>query len=96
MDDVIQKAKELGLHLLSVLIDLLYLVIWVYMNGKADSWIENVPLVSIGATEKICFEIVFAVSSLLPVVFYLYRDLRVMTLRVGRELENEKRRDRIG
>ena len=92
MGELWRKAKELGLHLLSVALDLAYLVLWVYANAFADEWIARKHLGGIGRVEELSFDVIFAVGSVLPVLFWIYRDIRIMGIRTKRAIEEERRR----
>lgn len=91
MKELLQRAKELGLHLLDVLLDLVYLCLWLFLNWKVDVWIEGVHLNRIGKIEENCFVIIFAIASVMPVLFYIGRDLVIMAMRTKHALDVQRR-----
>jgi ABC-type transport system involved in Fe-S cluster assembly fused permease/ATPase subunit len=66
---------------ISGLIDSVFLIIWVFTQWLTNSIINNLNLSNIDKWVLIIFQILFAASTLAPVIVYIYVDVRIMILR---------------
>jgi hypothetical protein len=77
----------------SSMIDSAFLALWV-----ATQWVVNnkvvTPLVLTGIDKVVLtiFQVLFAISTLAPVVITIYKDIRIMLLRTNRKIRNETNR----
>jgi hypothetical protein len=74
---------------LSGLIDSVFLVLWVFVQWGTQRLITNLALFGIDVWVFSLFQILFAVSTVAPVVLYIYADIRIMALRMQRRIRRE-------
>ena len=72
--------------IISGVIDSVFLIIWVVSQWGTNSIISNLGLSGIDEWVLITFQILFAVSTLAPVIVYIYVDVRIMILRAQRRI----------
>jgi ABC-type transport system involved in Fe-S cluster assembly fused permease/ATPase subunit len=67
--------------IISGVMDSVFLIIWVVTQWATNNIINNLNLSGIDKWVLITFQILFAVSTLAPVIVYIYVDIRIMILR---------------
>lgn len=92
-DKVSHKIKTYGKFYLHIIIDLVFLILWIFaqfMTEHCIYWIKNtfpgLHLDGIETTVFIVFKIIFAITTLFPVALYTFRDLTIMWYRVKQEI----------
>jgi hypothetical protein len=76
----------------SSLIDSAFLALWVTVQWFVNNKVVT-PLILTGIDRFVLtiFQILFAISTLAPVVITIYRDIRIMLLRTQRKIRKEIR-----
>ena len=67
--------------LLASLIDAGFLVTWVWLQHWTSSYINGLELSSIDKATTVAFQILFAIATLAPILFYIVRDVTIMAMR---------------
>jgi len=77
---------------ISSLLDSAFLAFWVWVQWLTSGKVIA-PLKLSGVDQWVlsAFQILFGVSTLAPVVIYIYADIRVMLLRAQRRIQQEKK-----
>ncbi len=75
--------------LLGSVIDSGFLVGWVWVQHMSDVAIGNIQLSLIDETTLRIAQIIFAVATIAPIVLFLYKDIRVMAIRVSLVIKKE-------
>lgn len=89
------RLMSFGKQITCILIDALFLCLWVAVQWAVNTFvIERLELSSIDKWTLVVFRIIFAVSTLVPVVVYIYTDLRVMFIRVQKRIKEERASDK--
>jgi len=89
--------KELGNQIqvfmqwsISSIIDSAFLALWVLLQWLLDvKVIQEYKLSSIDFWILFTFQIIFAVSTVIPVIIFIYTDIRIMLLRARRRIQRE-------
>jgi hypothetical protein len=84
--DLSRKSALAILWIGSAFIDVIFLLVWVFLQFAADGFISRLHLSWINHCVLVAFQILFAVSTLSPVVLYIYTDLRIMAQQAGAEI----------
>ena len=90
----LKDAKIFGRWLLSSVIDSGFMAGWVVIQWSAQQIVSRYPLQGIDAWVLYIFQIVFAITTLVPVLAYIVMDLAVMVIRVRRYLYVETTKNR--
>jgi len=91
------RWKELGGQIqvffqwgISSIIDSAFLAFWVFLQWFIDvKVIQTYKLSNIDNWVLLAFQIIFAVSTVIPVIIFIYTDIRVMFLRAKRRIQKE-------
>ena len=84
--------NHLRLHLftaLAALIDAAFLVFWVVMQWFVSHILDGIHLSGIDVLTKGAFLVMFAVSTLTPILVYMYRDIRIVIIRSNHAIQQE-------
>lgn len=74
----------------SALIDAAFLALWVFVQWLVSvKVIKKLELAGLDRLVLTAFQLLFAISTLAPVVVHTYADIRVMILRARRRIQNE-------
>ena len=87
--DVKSRARNLGVHIVHILIDAAFLVLWLALQYGVDYVIKKLELSGIGYWMLVIFQVVFAISTLVPVIIYIWLDISVMVIRAGKKIKQE-------
>ena len=85
-----QQAKVFLFWGAASLIDGLFLVIWIFVQWLANKVMDELPLSGIDDIVLKAFLGIFAVSTLAPVIIYMYVDIRIMAMRAQKIIAQEK------
>lgn len=80
---------------ISSLLDVVFLAIWVGTQWLVNKFIANLELSGIDEWVLLNFQLLFAISTLVPPVIYIYVDTRIMLLRASRRIQREKELSRV-
>ena len=86
------KASEMTLHLICVLLDSLFLILWAVPNLYIGRFIEGLHGSPIDEIVLRCLQVVFGVSTIAPICISLYKDLRIMIKHATRQSARSSRR----
>lgn len=81
------RTRQLGIHMACIVIDAFFLCLWVVVQWGVQWVASTLPLSGVDKWALAAFRIMFAVATLVPVVLYIYADLRIMLIRAGRRVE---------
>lgn len=90
-----ELGAELGVFVrwaISVLFDSVFLVIWVFVQWATQRIIAGLQLSGIDVWVFNSFQILFAFSTVIPIVVYVYVDIRIMLLRAQSRIQQEIKR----
>jgi hypothetical protein len=72
--------------IISGVIDSVFLIIWVVTQWGTNNIISNLSLSGVDKWVLITFQILFSISTLAPVIVYIYVDINIMILRAQRRI----------
>lgn len=89
--------KEVGVNFrvysvwaLSSVIDSSYLAVWVVVQWAVNEFIINrLRLTGVDSWVLLVFQIIFAISTLIPIIVYIYVDIRIMIVRAQYAIRQE-------
>ena len=88
--DLSRELKVFTIWAISGLIDSAFLALWVIVQWLVNEYIiTKLNLSFLDQRVLSVFQIVFAVSTLAPVIIYIYTDIRVMIIRAQSRVQNE-------
>jgi hypothetical protein len=82
------QAKLFTTWAVSSLIDGGFLVLWVIVQWSVSKTIETFPLKGPDQWVLSVFQILFSISTLVPVIVYIYIDVRLMLLQARRTIRD--------
>jgi hypothetical protein len=89
--DLKERLEVFVTQAASSLIDSGFLALWVIVQWAMNEYVVNrLKLSGIDKWVLLAFQVVFALSTLAPVVMYIYVDIRVMILKAQRRIRREK------
>lgn len=88
------RAKNVGVQVICIAIDSLFLIFWILIQYLVDTYVvSKLGLRGIDSWMLLGFQWLFAVSTLIPVIVNIYVDLRIVLqraqTRIARETETE-------
>jgi len=94
-----KEWKDLGVRLkvftkwtISGLIDSAFLALWVLIQWFVnDKVIANLKLSGVDKWVLLIFQIIFAISTLAPVIVYTYTDIRLMIIQAQKRIRRERK-----
>lgn len=84
------KLALASLWIGSAFIDVAFLLIWVFLQFGAGRFTSGLQLSWINHYVLVAFQIVFGLSTLAPVVLYIYTDVRIMVQQAGAAIRKGK------
>ena len=78
--------------ILSGFIDSLFLIFWVLIQWGTQRILGNLELMGIDRLVFYIFQALFAISTLAPVVIFMYSDIATMVIRAKLQIQTEKQR----
>lgn len=94
-----ETTQEIKPHLqsyvkwtLCVMIDVVYLAIWGLFQYGLSRIISSLNLSGIDAWVFFILQVLSAISTLVPIALFIYRDIRVMWVRVNRDIQKEEQK----
>lgn len=88
-DEIPKRFRIYGIWAASGLIDTIFLVLWVLAQWVASWLISHFELVGVDLVVKSIFQLIFAVSTVVPIVIHTYADIRIMIIQMKRRIERE-------
>jgi hypothetical protein len=84
--EVRDKAREMWTHFACLCLDGLFLCLWALLNYGVN--IATTHLRPDGVDVAICFvlQLLFGVSTLVPIAIFIYRDIRIMWNRANQKI----------
>ena len=89
MRDILNRFLELLKHIVTIVLDLVFLYVWALLVKYAHTWVEPhvIGLAGIDTAVFGVLQLVFALSTVYPVVVSLYRDFAIMMKRARVEIQ---------
>ena len=99
-NDLIGELKVFSIWIVSSLIDVGFLALWVSVQWIVnENVIKTFTFSGIDRWILLAFQVIFALSTLAPIVVYIYVDIRVMLLgaqrRIGQEIALSKAKTQV-
>jgi hypothetical protein len=88
--DVQEQVGDFAKQILGILLDTVYLTVWVCAQWITAKVVANLELSGMDSWMLLIFQIIFAVSTLAVVVMWLYKDLTITWWRVRRRVMQEQ------
>lgn len=92
--ETLTEIKVFTRWAISSLLDGAFIALWVVIQWGAQQIIENFPLSGIDTWVLRVFQVVFAITTLAPILIYIYVDIMVMFIRARRRVRDEWEKDR--
>jgi len=91
------KLKELKVWVSTILVDTIFLILWLLCQFVISFLIDKLTLSGrINLLLLTVFQVIFAVSTLSPVLIYIYIDIRLMLIKAKKLINQEKQPVQIG
>jgi hypothetical protein len=74
----------------SALLDSAFIAFWAFIQWGANRIIGVFPLENLDLWVLAAFRIMFAITTLIPVIIYIYEDVMVMAYRAARRVREER------
>ena len=87
--DITKTLKNFAILMVTGVIDTIFLIAWVFSQFVASKVFTILELNNLNRFFYYVFQILFAISTLIPIVLVIYRDVRVMFIRTQREIATE-------
>lgn len=95
--DLASELKVFTRWAISSLIDSAFLAFWVFVQWIAsEKVIASLGLSGVDQWMLAIFQVLFAISTLVPIVVYIYVDIRVMLMRAQRRIQGEEKSTETG
>ena len=92
--DLFREIRVYAIWSIAGLIDALFLTFWIVVQWLMSNYvIDNYLLSGIDKFVLSIFQIVFAITTLTPIIIYIYSDLSIMFIRARRKVRREIERD---
>lgn len=76
------------------LIDTVFLVAWAALQYSFNFIVEKIHLTGVNQFVALTFQFLFAITTLAPPVFWIYKDIRIMLIRTQIEIQQAQRKGR--
>jgi len=86
--EIILSISEFAKFAITGLIDALFLIFWVILQWFVQLVIGYLKLTNFDFYLVEIFRCLFAISTLIPITIFIYRDIRIMWIRVNKEILN--------
>ena len=87
VEELNNKASNLLIQIACIVIDSIFLSLWVVAQYLVSRLIEKLGLSGIDQWTFMAFQVIFALSTLAPVIINIYRDIRVMIVKAQKQIE---------
>ena len=87
--DLSERLKSLTVWLASILIDAALLCAWLGVQHGVNLLLKTVHLSEIDHRVLTAFQIILACATLLPILIYIYTDLRIVYIRAQERINRE-------
>jgi ABC-type transport system involved in Fe-S cluster assembly fused permease/ATPase subunit len=88
--DLKDRLRVFATQAASILIDAGFLALWLIVQWAVKEYV--IKKLEISGIEKfvlLIFQVIFAISTLAPIVIYIYTDIKVMHLRAKKRINQE-------
>lgn len=86
--EVSDEVKVFIRWIISSLLDASFLIVWIYLQWLVDKFTDRFPLDNIDEVQLSIFRILFAITTLAPIIFYIIRDISVMYIRTRQKIRD--------
>lgn len=94
LKEVSDELRTFAKWFLSGVIDSAFLILWVFVQWGTRKVIANLTLSGIDQWMFLSFQVIFAISTLAPIIIYIYTDIRVMIIKGQRRIQYELEQSR--
>ena len=77
-------------YTISAFVSAFFMILWIALQWGVNWTIQNLPLEGIDQWVLYAFQVLFSISTLAPIVFNLYRDIRIMGIRTQKRILREQ------
>lgn len=89
--DLSRELKVFAIWGVSGLIDSAFLALWVAIQSLGNNFLQQFSLDGIDQWVLNVFQIIFALSTLAPVIIYVYSDIAVMILQARERIQIQRK-----
>ena len=90
LKDTIDETRLYVKWIFSSVLDGIFVALWVFVQWGVDKIIANFPILEIDLWVLWSFRIIFAFTTLAPIIIYIYEDVMVMIYRAVRRVRKER------
>lgn len=94
-EEVADSAKTFIRWAVAALIDAAFLAVWVATQWIVGWILRGLPLDGIDAFVLISIQVVLAIATIVPIVLYIYKDIRIVWIRTQRAIQREQEKSGI-
>jgi hypothetical protein len=85
-----EESKERIAVSLALVMDTIFLIFWALVQWITSKFFENFKLTGIDQILLTTFQVIFSLSTIVPVVIYIWTDIRIVFIRAQGKIQNEK------
>jgi hypothetical protein len=85
--EIIDHIKPLLVWTVTGLIDSVFIILWVVVQYLTDRLVEPFKLTGINNIQFVIFQILFAISTLLPLLLWIFKDIIIMGIQVQTQIK---------
>ena len=89
MRDTVAEVKLFSKWIISSLLDGLFVAIWAAIQWGAQQAVVNFPLEGVDLWTLRTFQLIFAITTLAPILIYIIMDTTIMIIRARIRVKNE-------
>lgn len=91
-DEVTGEIKMFSKWIISSFLDATFLVLWVLVQWAVGAILEWVKLSFFDSLQAIVFQVLFAVTTLIPIVFYIVQDTAILFYKTRYQIREGKKK----
>ncbi|MCB0208483.1 MAG: hypothetical protein KDJ52_04120 [Anaerolineae bacterium] len=95
-DELAENIKKRSLWILSILIDLIFMILWLIGAFSFNNLVNTLFLLHETGTDRLLVSILqwtFAIALLIPIIAITFKDIAIIIFRVRKELQTEVKND---
>lgn len=93
--DIADNLRMFAKWTIASLLDGAFVAFWVLVQYGFNLVIQHFPLQGVDMWVLRCFQILFAITTITPVIFYIYEDIMVMAYKTAKRVHLEKQRSQL-
>ena len=93
LNELLERVQTLGIQLISVLIDAIFLAVWVFLQWGTNYLIQFLEVQGIEKWVLLSFKMFFGLSSFGAVAIPAFKDLAIISVKAWKEFKQETRKN---